>query len=54
MTRWYVRLLGPGIDVSGYVEAEANYQVERLFADDVTDSAALIVSNIDPEGEATE
>ena len=48
MTRWFVRLLGPGIDISGYVEADEHYQVERLFADDVTESAALIVSNIDP------
>lgn len=47
MTAWTVMLIGPGIKMTGTVEADEKFQVERLFADDVTEVAALIISNIE-------
>lgn len=56
MSTWTVMLIGPGIKMTGTVEADERFQVERLFADDVTESAALVVSNIvvAPEGRREE
>lgn len=42
--RWRITVRGVGIELRGFIDADHLYEVERLFADDLNESAMLIVS----------
>ena len=45
MTRFRITVRGDGIELRGFVDADTLNQVERLFADDLEESGAVIIAS---------